>query len=134
MTIRVQIQPDALSRLTGAAVLPVMRDVAVVAERELKLILSTPGRGREVPRGKTAVHRVSRPGDPPAPDTGTLRSRVSGEVRRTGVTVSAVVIANTSYALGLDLGTERIAPRPFRAPLITRIEALLPSLLARRGL
>lgn len=134
MKIRFHILPDALSRLTGKAVLPVMWDLAVIGERELKLILSTPGQGLEYSRGKNRTHVASQAGDPPAPDIRTLRSAVSGGVRRTGSAVSAVVVANTSYATWLDLGTEKIAARPFRAPLITRIEALLPSILARRGL
>jgi phage gpG-like protein len=57
--------------------------------------------------------RASRPGDPPAPDTGTLRNSITTEQ------VSPLVVrvgTNVIYAPPLEFGTVRMAPRPFMRP------------------
>src|SRR5262245_14926549 len=95
-----------------------MGAAAAQGEAELKVILSTPGRGRAYKRGKNVVHVASAPGDPPAPDTGRLRNSSTHEVVRQGDDVIARVSDNTQYALHLELGTERIEPRPALRPLL----------------
>lgn len=73
-------------------------------------ILSRPGTGRQY--GK---HRASSPGEPPAPDTGRLRAATAADtqLRRDGDDVVGRIVVNTEYAAAMELGTEKIAPRPY---------------------
>jgi hypothetical protein len=118
---RLQWRGEAFERARAAELERAMGAVAAAGEAELKVILSTPGAGREYPRGKTVTHKASAPGDPPAPDTGRLRASVSHEVVRSGADIIARVSDNTQYALALELGTEKIAPRPALRPLLPRL-------------
>lgn len=76
-------------------------------------LLSQPGTGRIYTRGKTVTHQASAPGQPPAPDTGRLRAAVQTEVTRSNWDVVGTVSVNTEYAAGLELGTEKVKPRPY---------------------
>lgn len=115
------------ARLVGA-----MKSAALQGEGGLKVILSTPGRGREYPRGKTKIHKASAPGDPPAPDTGRLRASVTHEVVLIGDSVVSRVSDNTEYALWLELGTEKVAPRPALRPLLPKLVKAVRAAIARR--
>lgn len=77
-------------------------------------ILSRPGSGELY--GK---HRASAPGQPPAPDTGRLRAATQADpqVRTDGPDIVGRVVANTEYALPLEVGTERVAARPYLSRL-----------------
>lgn len=77
-------------------------------------LLSRPGSGELY--GK---HRASAPGEPPAPDTGRLRAATQADeqVRRDGDDLVGRVVANTEYAAALEVGTERMAARPFLSRL-----------------
>lgn len=97
--------------------------VAVAATKET---LSTPGQGRLYPRGKKRKHRASRPGDPPAPDTGTLRNSIAHELTGRGAGRWG---SSLEYAQPLEDGTIEdggaLAPRPFMAPTLARAEAAI---------
>lgn len=77
----------------------------------------------------TGLHRASKPGDPPAPDTGFLRR--SAFIERTGKGMRVGVSAPA--ALPLEFGTTRagkarnvtIAPRPFMRPALAKVRAQL---------
>lgn len=64
------------------------------------------------------MHQASSPGDPPAPDTGTLRRSLFWEVVRKGNMVLGYVGSNLKYAAALEYGTKdgKIAPRPYLRP------------------
>lgn len=78
-------------------------------------------------RTLTGLHRASAPGEPPAPDTGTLRR--SAFVERTGNGVRVGVAM--AYARALEFGTTSagksrrttILPRPFMRPSRVAAEA-----------
>lgn len=55
------------------------------------------------------THQASAPGQPPASDTGTLANSIGVERLPDRAEISAV----TPYALPLEWGTRRMAPRPF---------------------
>lgn len=105
--------------------------VALQGEAEAKVILSTPGTGRQYPRGKNAVHVASSPGQPPAPDTGALRNKITHEVIARRDEIVARVISPQRYSLHLELGTERIAARPFLRPLLGKMKAAANRILGR---
>lgn len=114
---------------------------ALVLEGEWKQVLLTPGRGRMY--GK---HQASAPGDPPAPDSGTLQRSITHEaVNETTVRVGTNII----YAELLEFGTlprggtstkagrgglgsrlGGIAPRPHARPALARAEAGMTVALA----
>lgn len=70
---------------------------------------------------KRALHRASKPGDPPAADTGTLLRSVfierDGTVRRVG--------AQAAAASWLEYGTAKIAPRPYLRPALEKVRKRL---------
>lgn len=83
--------------------------------------LSRPGTGRTYRTGyKTEPHRThqaSAPGDAPAVNTGRLRQSI------TAVQIKPLhwrVGTNVDYALFLEFGTRRMAPRPFLRPAADR--------------
>ena len=70
------------------------------------------GTGRIYKRGNVS-HQASSPGMPPATDTGALRQSLAVSVSKLTNGVSGVVSANTNYALALELGTSKMAARPY---------------------
>lgn len=105
MALAEKLAMDACERGVRAATIEA-RSIAVV-------LLSQPGTGRIYQRGKTVQHQASAPGEPPAPDTGRLRQSIQTEVVRGVREVVGIVSANTEYAAGLELGTEKVRPRPY---------------------
>lgn len=118
---------------------------SLVLVAELKNTLSQPGRGkirlqpkrirrmlrskREGVRAKGLAfahgNRASRPGDPPAPDTGALRNSIQRELLDGGR--RARVGTNLIYAPALEYGTATIKPRPYFRPTIAKVAADLQS-------
>lgn len=104
--------------------------LALLLVRQIKVTLSTPGRGRfyvsrrtreqgkRRKNGKPIMHRASAPGDPPAVDLGQLRGSI--DMERLGYAKARVGTA-TVYAPALEGGTTRIAPRPFFRPALAAV-------------
>ena len=67
-------------------------------------------------RGGGSPHTPSRPGEPPAVDTGTLRRSIQMEVNATPALIVVRVGTNLKYGLFLELGTIHIEPRPWLLP------------------
>lgn len=83
-------------------------------------------------RRRDVVHQASAPGEPPASDTGTLvqRSTVEWNARE----LRATVVFRTKYALPLELGTERMEPRPYLRPALARnIDTIMARINAAAG-
>jgi phage gpG-like protein len=115
MTVRVSVNINLplADRLSSEAVERGVRAATIETKNLVIETLSQPGRGRLYRKGKTVVHRASAPGAPPAPDTGRLRNSTQSEVFRTSDGALGVVSVNTEYAAALELGTDKIAARPF---------------------
>lgn len=112
----VTLNLPAANALADAAASRGLQTALLQGERILKGdILSRPGTGRSYPRGKDRVHVASAPGEPPAPDTGNLRARTQADtdLRHDGDDLTGRVVANVDYAEALEVGTERMAARPF---------------------
>jgi len=59
-------------------------------------------------------HQASAPGEAPAPDTGRLVGSVfAAPVQRVSGGLRASVVVNTEYAAALEMGTEKMAARPY---------------------
>lgn len=93
------------------------------AETILKAdILSRPGTGKVY-----GAHRASAPGEPPAADTGSLRSNTNAdpELHEDGDDLSGRIVANSAQASWLERGTERMAARPYLSTLRDQHDAEL---------
>ena len=132
---------------------------AISVVRQMKVELSTPGRGiiylkprfhrdgRRMRSKRGALlyikHQASAPGDPPAVDSGNLRGSITFErvTRAVGadltgtaprLTTGRRVGTNVEYAADLEDGTPHIKPRPFGEPAIRKVSAALGQQLVRR--
>lgn len=112
----VTINLAALERIAEERAVRGVQRAALAGEAITKANLSRPGSGRIY--GK---HQASAPGEPPAVDTGRLRNATQADtqVRRDGDDIVGRVVANDEKAHALEVGTERMAPRPFLGPLAT---------------
>lgn len=93
-----------------------LKSALLQGEALVKADLSQPGTGRIY--GK---HQASAPGQPPAPDTGELRNKTGADpqIRRDGDDMVGRIVSNTEKSTALELGTERMAARPFLGRLKT---------------
>ena len=91
------------------------KTVGAFMEGEVKKTLSQPGTGRIYKRSGGAIeHQASAPGEPPAVDTGMLRASVTNQVIDVSQSRIEVWIGtNKKYGKTLELGTSKIAPRPW---------------------
>lgn len=126
---------------------------ALILVRQIKLELSTPGRGRLRVRGKIAkgkvggkgrsarrsniskLTRASAPGDAPAVDTGALRNSIAYE--RNGINDHRVGTGKV-YGPPLEYGANlkhggKILPRPFMRPAFNKVRDAMGK-AARDGL
>lgn len=112
----VTINLAALERIAEEKAVAGIQRAALAGEAITKANLSRPGSGRIY--GK---HQASAPGEPPAVDTDRLRNATQSDtlVRRDGDDIVGRVVANVDYAHALEVGTERMAPRPFLGLLAT---------------
>ena len=92
-----------------------IRSVLGVGEQILKEdILNRPGTGK-VYRTGGVTHQASAPGEPPAPDTNNLRTNTNAdpEIKADGEDMVGQFSADATYAEAIEVGTEKMAARPF---------------------
>lgn len=132
MTVRTTVRIDlkVATNLSQAAVTRGVRAATIEAKALTIGELSKPGQGKTYRRG-SITHRASKPGDPPAPDTGRLRQSVQSEVFATPDGALGVVSVNASYAEHLELGTEKMKPRPFISTVATKYADRLQAVFAK---
>jgi hypothetical protein len=113
--------------LTEKAAIDLARIASIRLIEILKTSLSTPGTGR-IYRRKSVTHRASRPGMPPAPDTGTLRRGVRAGAGGGDPKVFRVLLG-PRYGQYLEEGTATIAPRPWVRPGLQTLKAEFPNIV-----
>lgn len=97
------------------------KTISFDAENKLKQELSYPGTGIAYMKTKDGKwHIASAPGQPPAPDTGNLRSSIRVDVTSNNNSLEIALKNIAPYAEGLETGTDNILPRPFFVPTINR--------------
>lgn len=101
--------PEASKRIVAGAEKGLDRCARIIITEALRLILETAKTGRIY-----GTHQASAPGEAPASETGDLISKFKKYRRGTKLTVSNF----SDHAALLELGTQRMLPRPFMAPAI----------------
>lgn len=104
---------DVLARIRKGALQGVLVGAQAVHETGTQKIQDPPKTGK-VYRRRGVTHQASAPGQPPASDTGRLVG--SGDVFLDPENISARVNWGVGHALPLELGTEKMEPRPFARP------------------
>jgi hypothetical protein len=124
MTLHVDVDAAKLDSLADG-LMPrlsaVVRAHALQVEAAAKVAIMTGAKtGRVYLRPNGRSHRSSAQGEAPANDTGNL----AGSIRARGESpLTWRVSADARYAAPLELGTERIAPRPFLTPALESVKA-----------
>lgn len=95
----------------------VVRKTAFDVEAEVKKEMRAPKSGRVYRRGSRS-HQASAPGQAPAVDYGQLINSIQVD----NVTeLKSTVGTNVEYAMPLEYGSRRIAPRPVWRPVIEKL-------------
>ena len=117
---------EKLGKISAATVQEVRRALLRgglrVENRAVQGIIDPPKTGRIYrSRGnKKKMHQASAPGQFPAADTGELHTGIThAEASAPQGVIRVEVGANAPYALALELGTSKMAPRPFMAPALS---------------
>lgn len=127
-----QFDEEGFAELSRDPQGPIGRDLerrAVEIESAVKRLLSLPGTGhvydtrfytdsagRVRPVGHRPPHQASAPGEPPATDTGLLRASIRHELAVEDDELAAYIGSDLNYSEYLELGTHKMAPRPFLTP------------------
>lgn len=114
---------DETVKLLGAA--------AVVVQNRARELLSVTGTGGEGGKKRRYGSNPSRPGEPPHKQYGHLRRSVAREVDR--ATLTARVGTNLKYGRCLELGTVRMAARPWLRRALAESRERIAGLFARVG-
>jgi len=80
------------------------------------------------------IHQASAPGQPPAPDTGTLKNSITWQVLRRNKRIVGRIGTGLPQGAALEFGTKdgRIKARPYIRPVLRR-EAMKVQRLLGKG-
>jgi HK97 gp10 family phage protein len=116
----------ALKKYGAAAAVEVEKAItktAINIHSDAVKSVSRAGSGRLYKRGPgrnlSATHRASKPGDPPAKDTGRLVSSLVWKMDGDSALVGSS-ITNPPYPMWLEFGTQNMEPRPFLGPALEK--------------
>lgn len=104
------------ARIRAGAMAGVINGANMVQEEAIRTMTQDAKTGKHY-RGNP--NRSSAPGESPARQTGRLIGGI--DVFAEPARLAARVNASTSYAAGLEFGTEKVAPRPFMRPSLAKM-------------
>lgn len=120
----VRIDRGALAAFVNAPDGYIARDLArraIAVDTEATRLVHQAGGGRTYRLSNpTRVHRASAPGQPPATDLGMLAASITWALGRDAKGLFAVVGSGLRKARWLELGTRRMAARPFLRPALRK--------------
>lgn len=129
--------------LATKANIKAMETAGALVERETKKALSHKGSYRAYKKGNK-IHFSSSPGDTPALDTGILRNSISHIVKffggmitgRVGPDIDVIAAKSEAgtdldYGLYLELGTSKMAARPFLRPTLRKMRKQINDIFKR---
>src|SRR5262245_47156379 len=107
----------------------VIGDLKAIIEADLNALraamiqeFNEPKTGRQYRRPSGAKYTASAPGEPPAIRTGALERSISEpNVQESPGEVVGQIVIGADYAVGLEYGRARVAPRPFVIPAIEEL-------------
>lgn len=100
---------ELMAKIDAAVMTGIIRAAERVKQRVVTSILTGPKTGRVYTR-RGVQHQASAPGEAPASDTGNLAQRIHTDYDREALT--AKIVSSADYAPHLELGTEKMEPRP----------------------
>lgn len=103
------------TQIRRAAMTGIVRGTERVLASAVRSILTGPKSGVLYQR-RGVVHQASAAGESPASDTGRLAQ--SGRTEFNAAELSGTVVFSTLYAPHLELGTEKMEPRPYLRPAL----------------
>lgn len=113
----------------------VITRATMLVQNEAKESLGKKGSGRIYQKyNQRRVHQASSAGDPPATDTGFLRSNITMNVKKraNGAVVGQIVSA-APYSQALEFGTTTMMPRPFMTPALEKNRRKIQKLFKETG-
>lgn len=96
-----------------------------VYEEVLRLVLDTPKSGKIYKR-KGRNHQASAPNESYANDTGNALNNTKHDSKK----LVGEVVGNYEYALALELGTQKMAPRPTIGRALNNLSKSIPKIMA----
>jgi len=122
----------------------VVTRATIHVENELKKKVSDSGSGRTYRQGEfiarsggvgivreLPTHTASKPGQPPALDTGTLRRSITRDIRSERGGYAGYTGTPLKYGLWLERGTSRMQPRPWLKPTFTEQQDEVARIMSR---
>lgn len=130
MATRVNIKIGRFTRKLKAEATSNLQKAGAFAERKLKQKVSGDRSGRIYadPAPGVDAYQASSPGEPPAVRTGNLKASIE---HRTTADGSVLVGSGVEYAAALELGTERMAPRPWLRTTIRQNSDKIATIIAK---
>lgn len=117
---RLNIKLGAIARAVRPEIRRALqRGGLAIENRAVEGIIDPPKTGRIYPskHRKGAKHQASAPGEFPAADSGRLHQSITtAVVQDNDAAVVVHTAANAPYAMALEYGTSKMAPRPFMTP------------------
>lgn len=126
---KVTFDTSGMSRRMRRETVALTTDIAQMYVDDLKQVLDVPP---ERTGRMYGAHQASAPGEPPAPDTRTLVDSLRVESEWRGRTYSVDVVTDAEYAMMLEEGTSKMAPRPFLRSTLQENESKYRQEIARR--
>jgi hypothetical protein len=119
VTVRLDLSKlQAIERLTPGRASDLVMELALMTEKDVKESMGSGPPGRSYTRGGK-THVASKPGYPPAVDTGTLSNSYQSQRRGR---FAASLSSDQEHALYMEYGAPaaNIAPRPHLLPAVER--------------
>ncbi len=130
---------EIFTQATEANVIAMEKAVILVEGKAKRIMGTGVTSGKKIRRSGTGAsrkfHRPSAPGEPPAIDTGILRSSVSHEIKLEGLSINGFVGSDidhirkrsdigtdVEYGFYLEVGTIKMRARPWLRPALRRSE------------
>jgi hypothetical protein len=112
----VEWNAEAIIQRAGAGVFrAVVAGTEAVRTEAIRLMQETPHTGR-VYRRRGVSHQASAPGEPPAVDTGRHIQQITTDYDPANF--AGTVTFHSAYALALEVGTAKMAARPYARPAL----------------
>ena len=119
MQIRVEVNREGMDRLLSELrpkLAMAVRTSALSVETRAKRSIQTGSKTGRIYRRGRKTYQASAPGEAPATDTGLLVNSI--QTQAAAGALEATVSVGARYGLSLEMGTSKMAARPFLTPAV----------------